>query len=129
MTDQGTSPGSRGRALGILAVIAAVIAAGTVLTLLAMDDSGQGAAAIDRVKGAVAPGLREAERRVETQGGSLHVSWSSSPSPSGGGHVVIARIAVEPSGQVRTASFGVSGNRVVAQGRLAQRLLEASKQQ
>ncbi|MGE3137935.1 MAG: hypothetical protein AB7I08_07680 [Thermoleophilia bacterium] len=109
-------------------MIAAVLVVAGVLTLLAMGDSGQGAAAIDQVEEAVAPGLRDAGRRVETQGGTLRVSWSSTPSPGGGGHIVMARLAVEPSGGVGTASFGVSGDRVVAQNQLARSLLESSDQ-
>lgn len=124
MTDENAGSGQGRRSPGVAVVIAAVLAVGAVLTLLAAADSGQGTAAIDQVRRAVAPELRDIERRIEDQGGTLRVSWSASPSPSGGGYVVMARVAVEPSGDVGTARFGVRGDRVVAQGQLAQQLLE-----
>ncbi len=114
--------GGRRRSL-ILVVVVALVVAG-ILTLLALRDSGQGSAAIDEVKRLTASGLQETERRIEAQGGTLRVSWSSTPAPSGGGHVVMARLVTEPSGDVGTASFGVTGDRIVAQDEFAQRLLE-----
>jgi len=103
-------------------IVVVLIALGGLLAVLATQDSAQGAAAIEQVQRSVGTGLREAEERIEARGGTLDVSWSAVPSPTGAGHLVIARLVVGPSGDVGEARFGVSDDQISPQNDLAERL-------
>ncbi|WP_217922010.1 hypothetical protein [Miltoncostaea oceani] len=102
-----------------------MIAAGGLLAVLATQDSARGAQAIQQVQRSVGTGLRDAEMRIEARGGTLDVSWSAVPSPTGAGHLVIARLVVRPSGDVGEARFGVSEDQISPQNDLAERLTGA----
>lgn len=130
MTGGGAEPGDgppgggrRGRivigvlaGLGILAVVAVLLA-----VLVAQNTSGTPAlrAAQDRA----AAGLADLESVVGEQGGTLQVTWTSTPAPAGDDHLVVARLEVAPSGEVEEAEFVVSGTQVGAQNALARRIL------
>lgn len=104
--------------------VVAVAVAVTLLTMLVADDRAGGTDAIELTKTAVAVGLRDTETRIVELGGTLRVSWSAVPSPSGDAYLVAARLVVEPSGDVGSAQFSVSGGGVVPRNDLAERLLE-----
>jgi len=88
-----------------------------------MKGSSEGASAIKYVKEATALVLARADRRLTTEGKKLEVRWSAVPSPAGGGHVVTARIKIEPPGGLSEALFAVSGTEVSPQNALARSLL------
>jgi hypothetical protein len=118
-------PRGRGRCWTVASIIVVVIAAGGLLAVLATQDSARGAQAIQQVQRSVGTGLRDAEMRIEARGGTLDVSWSAVPSPTGAGHLVIARLVVRPSGDVGEARFGVSEDQISPQNDLAERLTGA----
>jgi hypothetical protein len=115
-------PRGRNRWWTVASVIAVLVAGGGLLAVLATQDSAQGSAAIQEVQRSVGTGLRDAEARIEARGGTLDVSWSAVPSPTGAGHLVVARLVVRPSGDVGEARFGVSDGRISPQNDLAERL-------
>lgn len=124
---EGAGGSGRGRLRATVIGIAIALVVGIALTVLAMRDSGQSATAIEVVQRAVAPGLRDAEERIAAQGGRLRVSWSATPSPGGGGHLVTARLVVEPSGDVGAAQFAVTEGSIAAGNDLAERLVDSSE--
>lgn len=117
-------PGRRRRVWTTAVVAVVVVALVIVLMLgLVMSGSSEGASAITYVEQATALELARADRRLTTEGKTLEVRWSAVPSPAGGGHVVTARIRIEPSGGLSEALFAVSGTRVSPQNALAGSLL------
>jgi hypothetical protein len=127
-TPPSESPGNRsGRRVG-LALAAAVIAiAVAILAVLAVQDTSQGSVAIRQTQGLVMTTLADTEKDIRDEGGALDVTWSSTPSPSGGGHLVVARLQVRPSGEVGQAEFVVANGRVSPRNDLARRLLSRSE--
>ena len=123
MTDEAPTPPRRhgwAVAVGVLAV--AAIAVALMITLL-MENTSEGASAITEAKGSTRVALARVTERVAADGGSLRVTWSEVPSPTGGSHQVTARLEIEPSGEVEQALFVVAGERVIAQNATARRLL------
>lgn len=123
MTDEASTPRRRHAwavAVGVLALAGVVVA--LMITLL-MQNTSEGASAISEAKGATRAALARATERVAADGGSLRVTWSEVPSPTGGSHMVTARLEIEPSGEVEQALFVVADERVIAQNATARRLL------
>lgn len=104
-------------AVGVLAVVAVLLA-----TLAAQNTSGT--PALREAQDRAAPGLAELESLIGEQGGTLEVTWTSTPAPAGDGHLVVARLKVLPSGEVSEAQFVVDGTEVGGQNALATRILE-----
>jgi hypothetical protein len=104
-----------------VAVVIAIAVA--ILAVLAVQDTSQGSVAIRQTQDLVMATLADTENDIQEQGGALDVTWSSTPSPSGGGHLVVARLQVRPSGEVGQAQFVVANGRVAPRNDLARRLL------
>lgn len=104
-----------------MAVVIAIAVA--ILAMLAVQDTSQGSVAIRQTQALVMTALADSGSDIREQGGALDVTWSSTPSPSGGGYLVVARLRVRPSGEVGQAQFVVANGRVSPQNDLARRLL------
>ena len=102
--------------LGVLAVVAVLLA-----TLAAQNTSGT--PALREAQDRAAAGLADLRSVVGDEGGTLEVTWTSTPAPAGDDHLVVARLKVLPSGEVSEAQFVVSGTRVDGQNALARRIL------
>ena len=127
-TQPGEPRGDRsGRRIGGALVAAVIAVAVAVLAVLAVQDTSQGSVAIRQTQDLVMAALADTERDIREQGGSLDVAWSSTPSPSGGGHLVVARLQVRPSGEVGQAEFVIMNGRVSPQNDLARQLLSRSE--
>lgn len=110
-----------------MAVVIAIAVAVAVLAVLAVQDTSQGSVAIRQTQDLVMTTLADTESDIREQGGALDVTWSSTPSPSGGGYLVVARLQVRPSGEVGQAQFVVANGRVSPQNDLARELLLRSE--
>lgn len=127
MTEAGATSRGRRRAwtTATVVIVAALLIALT--TILAMQGSSEGATAIRHAKAATAIELARADERLAAGARILEVRWSAVPSPAGGGHLVTARITIEPSGGVSEALFAVTGARVTPQNALARSFLPDSE--
>jgi hypothetical protein len=103
--------------IGILAVVGVLLA-----TLAAQNTAGE--PALREAQARAAAGLADLESLVGERGGTLEVTWTSTPAPVGDDHLVVARLKVLPSGEVSEAEFVVSGTQVGGQNALARRILE-----
>jgi hypothetical protein len=104
-------------------VIGIAVVLGGAATVLVVSGSSKGSAAVEQAQRAAAPGVADLETAAARRGETLDVSWSAVPDPRGDDmHMVTARFELRPSGQVTSASFVVSGTRVVPQDPLARRL-------
>ncbi|WP_217914747.1 hypothetical protein [Miltoncostaea marina] len=118
------SDGRRRRVWVIVAVSVVVLAlAAWAMTSLILADSAGGSAAIEQAERAAAPGLGDLERGAARRGQRLDVEWSAVPNPTGGAHMVTARVRLLPSGQGGTAGFVVTERGVAPQDALARRLV------
>jgi hypothetical protein len=112
----------RWRAAALVVAALVLVVGGT--TALVLSGSSQGSAATDRAKAAAAPGLADLEAAAARDGETVAVSWSVVQDPRGNDvHQVTARLELQPSGQVSSAAFVVSGDRVEPQDALARRLI------
>lgn len=126
-TQPGEPPGNRSRQRTGIALVAAIIAvAVAILAVLAVQDTSQGSVAIRQTQDLVMAALADTESDIREQGGTLDVTWSSTPSPSGGGHLIVARLQVRPSGEVGLAEFVVANGQVSPGNDLARQLLSRS---
>lgn len=127
-TRPGEPQGDRsGRRVGVALVAAVIAIAVATLAVLAVQDTSQGSVAIRQTQDLVTATLTDTEDDIREEGGALEVTWSSTPSPSGGGHLVVARLQVRPSGEVGEAEFVVANGRVSPRNDLARRLLPRSE--
>lgn len=111
----------RGAVIAIAIVLAAVVV--VVLALMSVSGSQDGSRAIDAVTKATAPMLSDYRTNAENVGGTLTVTWSSSP--MSGGQMVEARIESAVPEYRGTAVFMVEdgGKRIAAQDGYAASLL------
>jgi hypothetical protein len=121
----GTEEGGRRRRIvvGVLAAIGILAVAGVLLATLAAQNT-SGTPALREAQARAAAGLADLEAVIGDQGGTLQVTWTSTPAPAGDGHLVVARLKVLPSGEVSEAQFVVDGTEVGGQNALANRILE-----
>lgn len=116
--------GRRGRLMvGVLAGVGVLAVVGVLLAVLAAQNT-SGTPALREAQDRAAAGLSDLESIVRDGGGTLTVTWTSTPAPVGDEHLVVARLKVLPSGEVSEAQFVVSGTRVGGQNALARRILE-----
>ncbi len=126
-TQLGEPPGRRsGRRAGVALVAVVIAVAVGILAVLAVQDTSQGSVAIRQTQDLVMAALADTESDIREQGGMLNVTWSSTPSPSGGGHLIVARLQVRPSGEVGQAEFVVANGQVSPRNDLARQLLRRS---
>ena len=113
----------RRRVIAVLAGIGVVAVVGLLLAALVAQNTSAGTPALREAQDRAAAGLADLESVVGDQGGTLQVTWTSTPAPAGDAHLVVARLKILPSGEVSEAQFVVSGTEVGGQNALARRIL------